>query len=304
MAIVSFIDDNSRLGEAYTERNYSVLNDYITENHNDYTFVFDNGEQMYGFNVSRNRSLSNIYEDDFMVIRIVLKNVDTLHVCEQEKNFENLFIAIKQYIENNPAYYNVRIPTHFVDAIKAYNKCFDGVIFCGGTVEWICKDKKIEIKPVDQISAFWADEKYIEENKKRLLEISYESFKTYQGQYHVSEVTSEKAGVIYERWLENSFDDYKNNVLVVTCGDVPISFVMYEETEAAVEAVVGAVDNVYRKYGAYKLMISTGINYAYKKQKSFVTSTQFDNFIVQGVWASLGLKPFYSIYNVHIDRRK
>jgi hypothetical protein len=50
-------------------------------------------------------------------------------------------------------------------------------------------------------------------------------------------------------------------------------------------------------------MISFGVNYATENHKDFVTSTQFDNFIVQGVWASIGLKPFYSIYNVHLDRR-
>lgn len=304
MSIVSFVDDNSRLGKAYLERDYSFLNTEIMKQSDDYTFMFEEDGKIYAFNVRRNESLSSIYHDDFMVIRIILKDVETLHVCNQEENFEKLLIAIKYYMEKNPAYYNVRIPTHFVDLIKAYNKILNENIFCGGTVEWIGRDKNIDIKEKESISVFWADKEYIEKNKKRLLEISYESFKTYQGQYHISMVTSPKAGTIYEQWLEKSFDDYQNNVLVVTYDNIPISFVMYEETEFAVEAVVGAVDNKYRKYGAYRLMISTGINYACDINKNFVTSTQFDNFIVQGVWASLGLKPFYSIYNIHFDKRK
>lgn len=61
------------------------------------------------------------------------------------------------------------------------------------------------------------------------------------------------------------------------------------------------MDAKYRKLGAYRAMISFLVNYAYENNKSFVTSTQFDNYIVQGVWNSIGLKPFYSIYNFHID---
>lgn len=303
MSISSYVDDNSILGKAFVERDNSNLNDYIINNKNTYEYLDEIDNQIYAFSVSKNESLSEIYSSEFKVVRLVLKDIDTMHNKDQEERFEKLFEYLKKYMDENPAYYNVRIPTHFVDAIKAYNTSIVNSIFCGGTVEWIGYNRNIEIKRKDGIDVFWADKEYIKENKKRLLDIAYTSFEQYQGQYHISYATDEKAGVIYQKWLENSFDNYKGNVLVVTYERKPISFVLYGETEYAVEAVVGAVDNEYRKYGAYRLMISTGVNYATEKNKNFVTSTQFDNYIVQGVWASLGLKPFYSIYNIHCDWR-
>ena len=92
--------------------------------------------------------------------------------------------------------------------------------------------------------------------------------------------------------------------MVVACKDsIPVGFVTIKETDNAVEGILSAVDPKNRKLGAYRAMIAYLINYANENKKSFVTSTQFDNYIVQGVWNSLGLKPFYSIYNIHIDNR-
>ncbi len=301
MSVTSYLDDNSILGKAFIERTNSELNTIIQNG--EYEYSEDNNDQIYAFSIKKNESLSEIYNDNYQVVRLVLKNIDTMHSEEQEKHFKKLFLSLEEYMNDNPAYYNVRIPTHFVDAIKAYNEIFKKDIFCGGTVEWIGANKKIDIEMKPGIDVFWADKEYIENNKARLLDIAYTSFEQYQGQYHISPVTAGKAGIIYQKWLENSFDNYQGNVLIVTHENTPISFVLYGETDYSVEAVVGAVDNEYRKYGAYRLMISTGVNYATSKNKNFVTSTQFDNYIVQGVWTSLGLKPFYSIYNIHCDRR-
>jgi hypothetical protein len=300
---MSYVDDNSHLGRTYLERDYSKLEKEIKEHKNDYTYCIEDEKSIYAFNVSDNDSLSRIYGDKFRVIRLILGCVDTLHSEQQEKKCMELFVQINKYMAENPGYYNLRIPTHFVDVVKAYNKEVHDSIFCGGTVEWIGSGKTIPLNQQNDIAVFWADKEYIQNNKKRLLEIAYKSFESYQGQYHISQITESKAGIIYEKWLENSFDNYKDNVVVVAYKDEPIAFVLYGETETAVEAVLGAVDNNYRQYGAYRLMISFGVNYATENHKDFVTSTQFDNFIVQGVWASIGLKPFYSIYNVHLDRR-
>ena len=76
-----------------------------------------------------------------------------------------------------------------------------------------------------------------------------------------------------------------------------------DEDDFAVEGVLSSVSSEYRQYGAYKAMIAYIINYAYQNKKSFITGTQFDNFIVQGAWNSLGLRPFYSFYNIHFDNR-
>ena len=93
------------------------------------------------------------------------------------------------------------------------------------------------------------------------------------------------------------------DIVVAEYNQIPIGFVTIAEKESAVEGVLSAVQSEYRQFGAYRAMISFLVNDAFEKEKSFITSTQFDNFIVQGVWNSIGLKPFYSIYNFHIDKR-
>lgn len=301
MSIVSFIDDNVILGKATLNRDFSELEQSIQSNNNEYAYSFQDGESIYAINISKNESLSEIYDMDCYVVRFVLSKINTLHTDIQENNFLKLFGRIKEIMNETKGYYNLRIPTHFVDAIKAYNTVFNESVLCGGTVEWVGKKETCEIIKKENVNVFWATKDYISKHKERLLEISFESFKSYQGQYHISDVTCKKAGIIYEKWLENSFDNYKGNVVVVELDGIPISFVLYGKTEFSMEAVLGAVDSKYRKYGAYKTMITFGMNAAYSENKFFVTSTQFDNFIVQGVWAGLGLKPFYSIYNVHVD---
>lgn len=303
MSVISFIDDNSILGKAFIERDYSEINNVIEKNKTNYEFFVENSEQIYALSVSKNESLSKIYDSEFRVVRIVLKDVDTMHTKEQENYFKRMYKFLNEYMKENPAYYNIRIPTHFVDAVKAYNTVFEEGIFCGGTVEWIGNNKKIDIQKKDGIDAIWADDEYIKKYRDEMLAIAFTSFEQYQGQYHISDATADKAGVIYQKWLEDSFDNYEGNILVIASEEKPIAFFMFRETEYAVDGVISAVDSNYRKYGAYRLMISSGINYATENNKLFVTSTQFDNFIVQGVWASLGLKPFYSIYNIHCDRR-
>lgn len=304
MARISFIDNNSILGKATIERTMKEVENEIFKKKSKFAFCYEDKDSLYALDISKNISLSDIYNMDCYVVRFVLLNVDTLHSNRQEENFIKLYKAIKNIMHETKGYYNLRIPTHFVDGVIAYNRIISDDMLCGGTVEWVGKEKKCEIIKKENVNVFWADESYIQHNRERLLSIAFESFKSYQGQYHISDTTSEKAGIIYEKWLSQSFDEYKGNVAVVEYEGKAISFVLYGEDERAVEAVLGAVDEEYRKCGAYKTMITFGMKYAYEKNKLFVTSTQFDNFIVQGVWAQLGLKPFYSIYNVHIDARK
>lgn len=50
-----------------------------------------------------------------------------------------------------------------------------------------------------------------------------------------------------------------------------IGYVTIAEKDNAVEAVLSAVDNDYRKEGSYRSMISHIINYAMDNGKSFIT---------------------------------
>lgn len=302
MSIVSYLDDNVRLGETFIQKNYSNLAKEIKEKKSEYTFRVDKNDRMIAFDVSKNQALSKIYKNDFYVVRLVLADVDTFHSIDQESIFCELYKELNEYMNQNPGYYNLRIPIHIVDAIRAYNLEIKDSIFCGGTVELIAHGLYTDID--SELKIFWADRNYIEENREKLLEISFESFKEYQGQYHISPVTEEKAGLIYEQWLAACFSDYKENVVVATYNKVPVAFVMLEETNNAIEVVLGAVDKRYRQFGAYRLLSGYAMNYATENGKSIVASTQLDNYFAQRAWLALGLRPFYSIYNVHIDKRR
>ena len=304
MAKISFQDNNYKYVKCIVTRDYSALGQEILADKDDLTHYIYENDVLYGYKVAKNIPLSNLYEENYYSVRFYFVNIDTLHNEEQEKNIIQLLKHLNDKIENDKGYYNLRIPTHIVDLVRAYNQVFTDVIFCGGTVEEYVHNKQVDDNNKNNLTLFFADSDYIEKNKEKLLKMTYQSFETYQGQYHISHITEAKAGKIYENWIESSLGNNTSDLTVVVEHEgEPIGFVTLGEEENAVEGILSAVSNEHRQYGAYKAMIAYSINYANSKGKSFVTSTQFDNFIVQGAWASLGLKPFYSIYNMHLDRR-
>lgn len=304
MAKVSFIDDNFRLADSFIKRDYSDLAKEIENGKDELSYYQKQEELLAGYQIAKNIPLSELFQESYYVIRFVFANIDTMHDRKQEKCLKEVFESLKKHMETQKGYYNLRIPSHIVDAVKAYNYVLKEGYFCGGTVEELMTGKKVEHKLKEGLSVFFGDQDYINKNKKELIEMTFESFQSYQGQYHISPVTEEKAGKIYENWIKYSLDNCDGRDVVIAEYDgIPIGFVTIAEKENAVEGILSAVNGKYRKYGVYRAMISFIVNYAADREKSFITSTQFDNFIVQGVWNSIGLKPFYSIYNFHIDKR-
>lgn len=304
MQKISFVDDNLLLGDCYVKRDYSRLREKITGGGYGITGCLTDEEETYGFVIAKNQNVSNIYGMDCYVVKFIFSGVSQLHDDRQEQLLCRLLAKVKEHIASHKGYYNLRIPTHIVDLIKAVNATFESAIFCGGTVEELVHGKSVEDCNANHLTIEFADRGYIDQYRADLLEMTLESFKTYQGQYHISGVTQNKAGLIYEKWIEGTMESLNDEKVVVAKNNgTPVGFVTIKEADNAVEGVLSAVNPANRKLGAYKAMIAYLINYANQKNKSFVTSTQFDNFIVQGVWNSLGLKPFYSIYNIHIDNR-
>ncbi len=304
MAIISFEDNNYKYVKCFVERDYSNLSKEIIQNKEELTYYVEKDNVLYGYKIFKNVPLTNLYQDNFYSVRFYFADIDTMHKNSQEENIIALLTHLNNKMECDGGYYNLRIPTHIVDLVRACNRVITGSIFCGGTVEEYIHMKKVDDNNKNHLSIFIADDEYIKEHRERLLEMTYQSFKAYQGQYHISHVTDVNAGKIYENWIETSLGSGSDDLTVVAEHDgEPIGFVTLGEKKNAVEGILSAVSNEHRQYGAYKAMIAYAINYASNKNKTFVTSTQFDNFIVQGTWASLGLKPFYSIYNIHLDRR-
>lgn len=305
MSVISFVDNNYKYVKSFISRDYSELSEEIIGEQSQLTYSLYKQGVLYGYKIAQNIPLTELYGDDYYSVRFYFANIDTMHNKEQEKYMIDLMQHLKEGIENKKGYYNLRIPTHVIDAVRSYNQVFTGAIFCGGTVEQFIFRKKVDNNNKNQLKIFWADASYIKRFQECLLNMTYKSFESYQGQYHISHVTDSKAGKVYENWIRGSLSgETEDKIVVAEWQGEPIGFVTIGEDDFCVEGILSAVSDEYRQYGAYKAMIAYAINYAYESGKCFITSTQFDNFIVQGVWNSLGLKPFYSIYNVHIDNLK
>lgn len=304
MKKISFVDDNILLGDCYLKRDYSQLSELIRGGNITTSCHIMEEDEIFGFHITKNENISSIYEMDSYVVKFVFSSVSQLHDDRQEQILFELVSKIKNYIDSCNGYYNLRIPTHIIDLVKAVNATFKDMIFCGGTVEEIVHGKHVDDCNENNLTIEFADSSYIENHRDELLMMTLESFRTYQGQYHISKVTQAKAGIIYENWINQAMASLNDERVVVAKNNGCLAgFVTIRETDTAVEGVLSAVSIVNRKLGAYKAMIAYLINHANRNNKSFVTSTQFDNFVVQGVWNSMGLKPFYSVYNIHIDNR-
>ncbi len=305
MNVTSFVDNNFKYIRHFINRDYGTLAEQIKKEKNMLSFYVEKDDLLVGYKIVKNDSVSNIYGFDCYVVRFYFSNVSTLHNEHQEMIYRDLLMSLKKEMEKKDGYYNLRIPTHMVDMVKAFNAIFEKPIFCGGTVEEFIFDRRVMQSRGSQLNIFEAEYKYLQENKELLLDMTYESFATYQGQYHISSVTEYQAGKIYENWIKDSLSvESKDKIIVAEYENQPIGFVTIGEDDFSVEGILSAVSSEKRQLGAYRSMIAYIINYAYLKGKAFITSTQFDNFIVQGTWNSLGLRPFYSIYNMHLECRK
>lgn len=304
MAKISYIDDDFKYAKAFIKRDYSEIADEIKNGIYDMSYSFENAGKIYGYKITINKLLSEVYKSSFYVVHFCFLDVNTLHDSEQEYCISKLFEHLMTEINTKRGYYNLKLPTHIVDLIRAYNLLKEAFIFCGGTVEQYVYNTEIPVYNKENLSVFIADKEYVSKHRDELLQMTYRSFESYQGQYHLSYAISENAGSIYKSWIDGSLlPDSSDKVIVSEYKGIPIGFVTTRENDFAVQGVLAAVLSEYRQYGAYKAMIAYIINYAYKNGKGFITGTQFDNFIVQGTWNSLGLKPFYSFYNMHFDNR-
>lgn len=305
MGLAAYLDDNILLGQSYVNHDDAPVHEKVLNDLYKYTYSLQRDGKAFCYDITKNIPLTNIYKFPCYVVKFCFSEVDMLHTHEQEEIMNELCACLYKNILSKNGYYNLRIPTHIVDLIRAVNGTFPSLIFCGGTVEEIHVGNIVESLVKDELNLYFADRKFAEQNKKKLEAIAMKSFGSYQGQYHISPVTNGRAGLIYGDWIGSYFLKYKeNSVLIAEYKRNIVGYCAIQEDDIAVDVVLAAVDVNYRQLGAYKAMISTLIKYAKGKNKLFVTSTQFDNYIVQGVWNSLGLRPFYSIYNMHLDNRQ
>lgn len=304
MAKISYIDNDVKYAKAFIKRDYSEIADEIRYNKIGMSYSFETNGRIYGYQITLNKLLTEVYGSDFFVVHFCFLDIDTLHQEEQEKCIGQLLEHLMAEMKEKKGYYNLKLPSNIVDLIRAYNQLKQPFIFCGGTVQQYIYNHEAPACNKSGLNVFIADKEYVALHYEELLNMTYKSFESYQGQYHLSYAISNKAGDIYKSWIDGSLlPQSSDNVIVAEYEGKPAGFVTIMENDFSVIGVLSAVSDEYRQYGAYKAMIAYIVNYSYGKGKCFITGTQFDNFIVQGAWNSLGLKPFYSFYNIHFDNR-
>lgn len=294
------------MAEAFLKRDYGNVSDYIKRNIGFLTHYYGDNDSLYGYTISENNSLTNIYGFNTYVVKFVFDNIETSHVDKQEKILLGLCNDLKKHFDDNKGYYVIRIPSHILDLNRAFNSVIfndNRTLFCGGTIEEVQYDEVVkEYEKHREIKLFFADNKFLQDNQERLSSLAADSFNNYHGQYHISNVTSEKASMIYSDWIEKTIsglDKYK--VLIAEIDNNIAGFCTVNNINDGYEVVLNLVDSNYRKHHVYKSMISYLSSYAKENGGYLLSSTQFDNFIVQGTWDSLGMRPFYSIYNFHFN---
>lgn len=205
MSIVSFKDDNFELAESFITKSYLALGEKLNSEKDKISYYIEDKDTLLGYDIKSNIPLSKLYGRNFYVVRFVFVNIDTLHKAEQCEKMKALLMVLKEEMNRNNGYYNLRIPSHVIDLLKALNEVMDRGYFCGGTVEEVIMGKKAEYHPQEGLLVDWADEEYIQKYQDQLMELTFASFESYQGQYHISPVTSQKAGRIYEDWIRDNF---------------------------------------------------------------------------------------------------
>jgi len=304
MALVAYTDNSTQLGRCYKTRSYKTLRQQILEQKDETICFVEQEGEIYGYNITINTPLTQLYGFPCYVVRFLFSNVDTLHCDGQEAVMNDLCIRLRTQIESQKGYYNLRIPSHIVDLARAVNCHLNRLIFCGCTVNEIYVSGFSMPPRHEGVTVFFADREFVTANRVRMIEMATESFRSYQGQYHISPITAEKAGEIYGNWIKSTFDDFhENSILVAQYAGKVVGYCTIEENEIAVDGILSSVNANTRQLGIYKQIIATLIQYAQSQEKIFIASTQFDNYIVQGTWSSLGMRPFLSLCNFHYDNR-
>lgn len=303
MASISYVGDVELLGNAFLKRNYNQINKCIKEKKENLSCSVEHEGEIYGCEIRENIPLTQLYGFRVRVVDFVFSKIENLYNEEQDEQLEKLFQLLCERVKHEKAYYTFRIPTQIMGVLIKYNSFFKSAFLCGGIVTYITAKGAGKSNREEKTNIYIADDSYIKKYGNKLLRISAETFDNYQGQYHLSPVTSKKAGLIYKDWLKRSFSSNVEKIFVVTYKSNPVGFATVRETDTIVEAILGGISNEYRELGAYTNLIRNMVNYTNQKGKAFIIGTQFENLIVQGTWSHFGLKPFNSFYNFHLDAR-
>lgn len=221
---------------------------------------------------------------------------------------KELVSCLAEQMQKEPAYYTVRVPAQFPELLAALSEVGLPIVFCGGTVAYAINPAEAASNIANwkshrsDIKVFKADSAYLNANCRKLCKIAEESFQDYSGQYHIAPRTAPKAGMIYSNWIRTIFDAPEGHLMMVAeCEGEPAGFSLITESEYGMDMELTAVLAEYRGHGIYTELMRENVRYASSRNCIFVSSTQLDNFGSQRTWAKVGMRPYYTIYNLHVD---
>lgn len=300
--MISYIEDKNLLAKSFNDRNYdyinAVINDLIEENKLNY---YENG---LGYKVKKINQLSEIYNQKFFAVNFYFNNLKPFFDEEMKIHFDKMIKNLKKFLEENEGYFIIKIPSHIPNLINSLKIVLQkNNIFTGGTICYSINQEVSELKKDDDLTLKMLDFGEYDKYKDYIKNLSYESFKNYFGQYHISDYTRPKAPIIYKNWVRDFFKNpnENNRMIVAEINEKVVGFLTLYKNSHAYELVLSGVDKDYRGNRVYERMIRFGVNYSQKNHKICTLSTQFDNIFVQRAWINIGFKPYYSYYLFHFN---
>lgn len=306
MELISYACDVELMGCSYLDKDDKNLKNII-KNFPHFTYSINIQDDIFGYYIHKNEPLSKIYNFDVFMVDFLFSSVSRLHTDEQERIMTQLLNEVKKHIKNNKGYYNFRVPSHIVDLNKSFNKIFSSFIFCGGLITYLnakCEKRNLG-ENKNEISVFLPNKKYLDEHNMEITQVAKDAFHNYQGQYHISYITAEKAGDIYTDWVKKGFSERQDSekIILAEYRDELVGFWTYTEEAKSIQTGLTGVSSKYRNLGIYSNMLKVVLNESLSKNKFITIGTQFDNLIVQRAWNKVGMVPYLSYFNIHIDGR-
>lgn len=300
--MISYIEDKNLLAKSFNDRNYDnincIINNLVEKNELNY---YENG---LGYKIKKIEQLSEIYNHNFFAINFYFSNLEPFFDEKKKNKFNKMVTSLRKTLEEKEGYFIIKIPSHIPNLINSLQIIFDkNIMFTGGTICYSINKKAPDLELDDdlklKILEFEEYEKYSESVKN----LSYESFKNYFGQYHISDYTRPQAPMIYKNWIRDFFKNINDNNRIIVAeikGKVVGFLTLYKDSNAC-EIVLNGVDKNFRGNKIYERMSRLGVNYSNENGKICTVSTQFDNIFPQRAWINIGFKPFYSFYLFHYN---
>ena len=76
MAIISFIDNDYKYVRAFIKRDYTEIANEIKSSRKDLNYSFEFNGKIYGYKITTNRLLTEVYGEDFFVVHFYFLDID------------------------------------------------------------------------------------------------------------------------------------------------------------------------------------------------------------------------------------